>query len=82
MKKYAVVTGACGGIGYATVQRLIRDGYQVLATSARPAEKAAALFCEYGDAVTYLSANIGTSSERQTIIAQAQPLPDTDVLRH
>ncbi|MBO5070530.1 MAG: 3-ketoacyl-ACP reductase [Roseburia sp.] len=80
MKKYAVVTGACGGIGYATVQRLIRDGYQVLATSARPVEKAVDMFDEYGNAVTYLSANIGTTTERRTIIAQAQQLPRVDVL--
>lgn len=80
MDKYAVVTGACGGIGYAIVQRLIRDGYKVLATSARTAEKAAVLFEKYGESVTYLSADISATQEREAIIAKAVDMPRVDVL--
>ena len=80
MDKYAVVTGACGGIGYAIVQKLIGDGYRVLATSARSAEKAAVLFGKYGESVTYLSADIGTTQERNEIIAKAVDMPRIDVL--
>lgn len=80
MKKYAVVTGACGGIGYATVQHLIKDGYKVLATSARPIERAMDMFAQYTDSVQYLSANIGTKLERQRIIDEAGKLPRVDVL--
>lgn len=80
MKKYAVVTGACGGIGYAIVQRLIEDGFHVLATSARSAERAAELFERYGGLVTYCSADIGTASERNAIVEQAKKFPRIDVL--
>ncbi len=80
MEKYAVVTGACGGIGYATVKRLVADGYRVLATSARSAEMAAPMFSEYGDSVRYLCGDIGSSEERQRIIEGASQLPRVDVL--
>lgn len=80
MDKYAVVTGACGGIGYATVQRLVQDGYKVLASSARPAEKALGMFVDYQDAVNYFSADIGTKSERDAIIKRISKLPRVDVL--
>ena len=30
MKKIAIVTGAMGGIGYATVTRLYNEGYRVM----------------------------------------------------
>ncbi len=80
MEKYALVTGACGGIGYATVKRLVADGYKVLATSARSAEKAAPMFIEYGDSVHYLCGDIGSLEERQRVIEAAAKLPRVDVL--
>ena len=80
MDKYAVVTGACGGIGYANVQKLVQDGFRVLATSARSEEKAAALFKQYGESVVYLSADIGTVQGRDILIAKALDMPRIDVL--
>lgn len=78
--KTALVTGACGDIGFAIVKRLIKEGYFVLATSARAESRAAELFKPLDRQSHYLSADIGTQEGRQRIIAAAEACERLDVL--
>lgn len=80
MLKTAIVTGATGGIGYATTVRLLRDGCQVLAVGSRSAEVAAEKFAPLGERVTYLSADLGTEAGCARVIAAAQALERIDIL--
>ncbi len=78
--KYAVVTGAAGGIGYATLRRLIKDDYFVLAVDILPAEAVTERFADCADRVRYLTADLGSSEGREAIIAAAKELPRVDAL--
>lgn len=78
--KTALVTGACGGIGYAIVQRLASAGYCVLATSARSSAAAESLFAPIAEQVRYVSADIAAAEGRAKIIDAANSFPRIDVL--
>ena len=78
--KYAVVTGAAGGIGYATVCRLIQDDYHVLATDILAKESVEEKFAQYGGRVQYIAADLSQRDDREMIIAASAELPRLDVL--
>jgi 3-oxoacyl-[acyl-carrier protein] reductase len=70
MKKTALVTGAAGGIGFATVRKLHDEGYFVFAMDVLPAEKTAEKFSGISDC-RYLSGNLGDSADRARLIDEA-----------
>jgi len=78
--KYAIVTGAAGGIGFATLQRLIQDDYTVLAVDILPEEAAADRFAPCGGRAIYAAADLGSTAGREAILKAAQALPRIDAL--
>ena len=77
--KNAIVTGAAGGIGLATVKRLHADGYAVLAVDILP-EAAARERLSGLDRVTYRPGDLGSAEGRAAIVSAAKTLPRIDVL--
>ncbi len=72
MKKVAIVTGAVGGIGYATVERLLSDGCAVVAMDILPADHAVVAEKLGGKAdVRYFAGNLASSSDREALVAFA-----------
>ena len=69
MKKTALVTGAAGGIGFATVKKLHSEGYFVFAMDVLPAERAAEKFSGISDC-SYLSGNLAAGADRERIIEE------------
>ncbi len=70
-KKTALVTGAAGGIGFATVARLIDNGFSVLACDVADAEKVADKFAPFGTACVYCKGNIADSADRANMVQTA-----------
>lgn len=68
--KVAVLTGACGGIGLATVKKLIDEGARVLAADLA-AEALAALKEQYGDAVACQVVDVTRYSEVEGMMDSA-----------
>lgn len=77
MKKTAIVTGAAGGIGFATVEKLYAEGYEILAVI-HTASKAAKF--ESMDTVHVVCADIGASEGRAAIMEAAEALKCIDLL--
>ena len=81
MSKTAIVTGAAGGIGFATVRKLIADGYAVAAADVLPAEQAQEKFAPLGSQCRYYTADIGSSAQRADFLeAVYQDFDDVTVL--
>jgi NAD(P)-dependent dehydrogenase (short-subunit alcohol dehydrogenase family) len=74
-KKSALITGASSGIGRASVARMIRVGWHVIAT-VRKSEDGESLRAQFGPAVTPLIMDV---TDRASIVAAARQL-DTDGL--
>lgn len=77
MKKTAIVTGAAGGIGYATVCRLLKENYCVIAVIHTPGKKER--FIEMKD-VTVICADLAESEGRKLVLEAAEKFPRIDVL--
>ena len=69
--KTAVITGAAGGIGYATVEKFVTEGYSVVAMDLMPAEKAAEKMAKFGDKVTYYVGDLSNGESRQGLVDTA-----------
>ena len=67
MKKTALVTGAAGGIGFATVKQLLEKGWYVFGMDVLPAERAAEKFDGLADCC-YLQGNLSDSEDRERLI--------------
>ncbi|MBQ8649288.1 MAG: 3-ketoacyl-ACP reductase [Clostridia bacterium] len=66
--KTAIVTGAAGGIGYATVKKLISEGFSVAAADILPADAVTEKFKGFGDKCRYFTADIGKSDSRKSFV--------------
>ncbi len=70
MKKIAIVTGACGGIGFATVERLYRDGFRVMAMDVLSEETAKEKLSALDPArVAYFRGNLAVGADREALLA-------------
>ena len=66
--KTAVITGAAGGIGYATVEKFVSEGYNVIAMDLVPADKAAERMAKFGDKVTYFVGDLSKAESRAAVV--------------
>ena len=69
--KTAVITGAAGSIGYATVEKFVSEGYSVLAMDLMPADAAAERMSKFGDKVTYFVGDLSNAESRQGLVDTA-----------
>ncbi len=72
MMKTAVVTGAAGGIGFATVEKLFAEGYRVTAMDVLPVEKVTERYEKFGDAVQYVQGDLTSGSDREKVLDAAE----------
>ena len=70
MKKIAIVTGAAGGIGYATVAQLAKAGFRVMGMDILPEDKVTEKFAPFGDRVAYFSGNLASAEDREALLAK------------
>jgi len=70
MKKVALITGAAGGIGYATAEKFAKEGYSVVAMDIVPEDKVADKFASFEDAV-YVSGNLAKGEDRENAVKAA-----------
>lgn len=68
MMKTAIITGAAGGIGFATVQKFISEGYKVAAADVLDEEKAAEKLAQFGDKCKYYRADISDGESRRAFV--------------
>lgn len=76
MKLTALVTGAAGGIGFAVVERLVREGYCVAAMDVLPADSqtVSSRFDPLGRDVIYCQGDISSSVDRESGLKAALSL--------
>jgi len=68
--KVALITGAAGGIGYATVEKFAKEGYAIVAMDIVPKEKVADKFASFENAI-YISGNLANSADRENAVKAA-----------
>ena len=67
MKKVAVITGAAGGIGYATVEKFNKEGYSVVAMDILDADKVTDKFKDMENLV-YVKGNLASGEDRANLV--------------
>lgn len=67
MKKVALITGAAGGIGFASVEKFAKEGYAVAAMDIVPEEKVKEKFAHL-DGVKYISGNLASKEDRENAV--------------
>ncbi|MBQ7353655.1 MAG: 3-ketoacyl-ACP reductase [Clostridia bacterium] len=70
MKKVAIITGAAGGIGYATVEKFNKEGYAVIAMDILDSDKVAEKFEGMADLV-YVKGNLASADDRKNLVDTA-----------
>ena len=70
MKKVAIITGAAGGIGYATVEKFNKEGYAIIAMDILDSDKALCKFENMAD-VVYVKGNLASAEDRKNIVDTA-----------
>ena len=71
-RKNAIVTGAAGGIGYATVKKLVESGFTVTAMDVRPFDGPVRdMFEPFGEDATYVAGNLADGFSRQQLVDAA-----------
>ena len=70
MKKVAFITGAAGGIGFATVEKFAKEGYSVVAMDIVPEENVKEKFASF-DTVVYISGNLASAADRERAVDAA-----------
>ena len=68
--KVALITGAAGGIGYATVEKFNKEGYAIVAMDIVPEEKVADKFASFENAI-YVSGNLANPEDRLKAVTTA-----------
>ena len=68
--KVALITGAAGGIGYATVEKFAKEGYAIVAMDIVPKEKVADKFASFENAI-YVSGNLANPDDRLNAVKTA-----------
>ena len=69
--KVAIVTGAAGGIGFATVEELVKKEFTVVGMDIRPYEDVKDMFKNFGDSFTYVQCNLSSSDDRKRLVDTA-----------
>lgn len=72
MKKTAIVTGAMGGIGFATVAKLRAEGYRVVGLDLVPEDRAAERYRAFGDGARYVRGDLTRKEDRANAFAEAK----------
>lgn len=70
MKKVAIITGAAGGIGYATVEKFNKEGYAVIAMDILDSDKVSDKFANMAD-VVYVKGNLASGEDRKNLVSTA-----------
>lgn len=70
MKKVAIITGAAGGIGYATCEKFNKEGYAIVAMDIVDADKVTDKFAGFGDCV-YVKGNLASGEDRASLVKAA-----------
>ena len=68
--KVALITGAAGGIGYATVEKFAKEGYAIVAMDIVPEENAKEKFASFENAI-YISGNLAKAEDRLNAVKTA-----------
>jgi NAD(P)-dependent dehydrogenase (short-subunit alcohol dehydrogenase family) len=74
----AIVTGAASGLGFATAQRLLADGFAVVGLD-KNAERGAAAFADLGERAVFVAADVSSEADVLAAIAAADALGDLRV---
>ena len=67
MKKVALVTGAAGGIGYATAEKLMKNGFAVVGMDIVPTDAVGDKFNGWED-FFYVSGNLASAADREAAV--------------
>ena len=70
MKKVAIITGAAGGIGYATCEKFNKEGYSIVAMDIVDGDKVADKFEGFADCV-YVKGNLASGDDRANLVKTA-----------
>ena len=70
MKKVAIITGAAGGIGYATVEKFNKEGYAIVAMDILDSDKVSSKFESMAD-VVYVKGNLASGEDRKNLVDTA-----------
>ena len=68
--KVALITGAAGGIGYATAEKFAKEGYAVVAMDIVPADKVGDKFASFKEAI-YVRGNLAIAEDRENAVKAA-----------
>ena len=68
--KVAIITGAVGGIGYATAEKFNQEGYAIVAMDIAPEEVAKEKLASFTNAV-YVKGNLADANDRQALLDSA-----------
>jgi NAD(P)-dependent dehydrogenase (short-subunit alcohol dehydrogenase family) len=70
MKKVAIITGAAGGIGYATCEKFNKEGYSIVAMDILDADTVKDKFKDFTECV-YVKGNLASGEDRENLVATA-----------
>ena len=70
MKKVAIITGAAGGIGYATCEKFNKEGYAIVAMDIVDGDKVADKFEDFA-ACVYVKGNLACGEDRANLVKTA-----------
>lgn len=68
--KVAIITGAVGGIGFATVEKFYSEGYKIVAMDIAPEDVARDKFADM-DGVVYVKGNLASGEDREALVNAA-----------
>ncbi len=67
----AIVTGCMGGIGAATVTKLIENGFYVIGSDIAPADAVADRIVAFGEHFTYVASDVSAKEDREALVKTA-----------